>query len=160
MIKKRIIITEEADLIISEIIEDYKLESSPDEYFEKLEKNERPPELILIDLIKKRAKNEILEKELASSLEKKLGFSKEDSGVIQQKIQKEVLPFLKEAEGEKEEEETKEDEVEEETIIKREDISSLNFVEKDNPQKKSLSDKEPPPKKEKKEFDPYKEAIE
>ena len=92
---QNIIFPEDTDLIISNILQKYKLEESDDEFFDKFEKGEKTKGEIVAELIKNVATKEISFQELVSTLKMELNISQRKSEDLAKDIRKEILLLVK-----------------------------------------------------------------
>lgn len=96
----RVIFTEKADIILSDIIKKYGLQETEDETFKKFKEGKLPKIIIIDHLTKDFTKGTITEKELISSLQKDLNIPQQIAQEITKEIINNLVPLLEKISGE------------------------------------------------------------
>ncbi len=92
--KLRVIFTEKAEFLFSDILKNNGLEESDEEFFNKLEQDKEPKEIITRDAVTTIARKVIPEKKLVELLQKHLEVSQETAERIIYTIKSRLLPLL------------------------------------------------------------------
>ena len=89
--KQKIFYSEDAPLIISELMKKYGLRETSEEFFEKLEKNERINGEKIAEIIVRLTENKITFNDLTLEIQKNLSVSENIAGKLTNDIKKKIL---------------------------------------------------------------------
>jgi len=92
---QKITFLENASPIISELLERYQLQETPDELFKKLTKGEVSRGGIILDIVIEVAQGKISKKNLVPSIQKYLNIPKEEAKKLAEDIEKRLLVLVK-----------------------------------------------------------------
>jgi len=127
----RVIFTAKANSALEDLINNFKLQETPEDYVEKNKQN-KPSNIVVMDrLARDFAVNEISETNLVASLQKELGVSQQTAEKISEEVISKIIPFL-----EKVPEEKLEDDVFVEELSKKISGTTASESREKNPEKK------------------------